>query len=402
MKRDCYVFDFALDRALKQIAEYSCRLNINEGNPEKKVGEFINSLPVIAYDGSAMRQIDASEILDFAMAGTSATLLARRWESALLVNVDNDTLTRLMTNEEAMRALMSIEGFRSLNADIETIINKSEAVKKAKKESETLTSKEKKELSDDEKEFKSKRREIQEKLIKFATRIPIFMYLSEYREYCLKDVITQLEPNLFKKVTGLSIKDFNLLCELNVFNGPLMNDAVYKFKRYEDASLVYTGLPSKHDNEAVGLFDTVISSDEYEGLYSSQQLSMSNIGYDNTDVPTGYATVTSVEDEDEDEPVPAIRSQPKGEDPLAIRKLSTPAPQLLSKAARPDAPAKYAGKAGTTDTAGIRTGTTLRHKAFGNGTVHSIDAQYISVDFDGILKKFKFPSAIQDGFLEIV
>jgi hypothetical protein len=39
-----------------------------------------------------MRQIDAGEILDFAMAGTSAPLLARCWESALLVNVDNDTL----------------------------------------------------------------------------------------------------------------------------------------------------------------------------------------------------------------------------------------------------------------------------------------------------------------------
>ena len=29
------------------------------------------------------------------------------------------------------------------------------------------------------------------------------------------------------------------LCELNVFNALLMNDAVYKFKRYEDSSLVY-------------------------------------------------------------------------------------------------------------------------------------------------------------------
>ena len=69
------------------------------------------------------------------MAGTSATLLAKRWESALLVNVDNDTLTRLMNNKDALEALMNIEGFRSLNSDIETIINKSEAVKKAKKES---------------------------------------------------------------------------------------------------------------------------------------------------------------------------------------------------------------------------------------------------------------------------
>lgn len=185
VKQECYVFDFALDRALRQISDYSCRLNVAESNPEKKVGEFINFLPVLAYDGSAMRQVNAAEILDIAMAGTSATLLAKRWESALLVNVDNDTLARLLASEEAMDALMRIEGFRSLNADIETIINKSNAVKKAKRDGEKLTPKEKKELTDAEKEYKSKRKMIQEKLIKFATRVPVFMYLTDYREYSL-------------------------------------------------------------------------------------------------------------------------------------------------------------------------------------------------------------------------
>jgi hypothetical protein len=36
------------------------------------------------------------------------------------------------------------------------------------------------------------------------------MYLTDYRERSLKDVITQLEPALFKKVTGLDVKDFEL------------------------------------------------------------------------------------------------------------------------------------------------------------------------------------------------
>ncbi len=239
-----------------------------------EVGEFIGFLPVIAYDGSTMRQIDAGEILDIAMSGTSATLLARRWESALLVNVDNETLGRLMASDEAMAALKRIEGFRSLNSDIETIINKSESVKRAKKDREKLSAKEKKKLSEEEKEYKSKLREIQEKLIKFATRIPIFMYLTDYREHCLKEVVTQLEPKLFKKVTGLEVRDFNLLCKLNIFNVPLMNDAVYKFKRYEDASLVYTGLESRHAGESVGLFDTVLSPEDYATLYHAQQQSM--------------------------------------------------------------------------------------------------------------------------------
>ena len=267
IKEECYVFDFAPDRALRQIADYSCRLNVDESNPEKKVAEFISFLPVLAYDGSSMKQIDAAGILDMAMSGTTATLLARRWESALLVNVDNETLQRLMSNKAAMEALMSIEGFRSLNQDIETIINKSEAVKKAKRDANDgeLSAKQKKELTEAEKEYKGKRKEIQDKLIKFATRVPVFMYLTDYRERCLKDVITQLEPALFKKVTALCIKDFELLVSLGVFNSGLMNDAVYKFKRYEDASLSYTGV-SKHGDQDVGLFDTVLSSKDYASL----------------------------------------------------------------------------------------------------------------------------------------
>ena len=271
LKEECYVFDFAPDRALRQIADYSCRLNVTETNSEAKVAEFINFLPVLAYDGSSMKQVDAAGILDMAMSGTTATLLARRWESALLVNVDNNTLARLMANEEAMKALMNIEGFRNLNQDIETIINKSEAVKKAKKEAndKDLTKKQKEELTEQEKEYKSLRKEIQEKLIKFATRIPVFMYLTDFREHALRDVITRLEPGLFKKVTGLTVKDFELLVSLNVFNSALMNDAVYKFKRYEDASLQYTGI-NKHEGESVGLYDTVLSINDYEHSFVNE------------------------------------------------------------------------------------------------------------------------------------
>lgn len=263
LKPECYVFDFAPDRALRQIADYSTRLNVNEDDPEKKVAEFIHFLPVLAYDGSSMRQLDPAGVLEMAMSGTTATLLARRWESALLVNVDNDTLRRLMANEQALQALMSIEGFRNLNQDIETIINKSEAVKKAKREANEseLSRDEKRQLTEEEKEFKSKRKEIQEKLIKFATRIPIFLYLTDYRERTLRDVITQLEPGLFKRVTGLTVRDFEQLVSLGLFNSALMNDAVYKFKRYEDPSLTYIGV-NRHEGEDIGLYDTVLRRQE--------------------------------------------------------------------------------------------------------------------------------------------
>lgn len=271
VKHECYIFDFAPNRALKQVQEYACKLD-NDPNtsPEQKVKDFISVLPIFSYDGSAMREIDAEGVLDYALSGTTATLLAKRWESALLVNVDNVTLQRLLNNPQAMEALSRIEKFRSLNQDLETIINQSEAVKNAKKqaaeEGRELDREEKKKLTDQEKEYKSKRKEIQEKLIAFATRVPVFMYLSDKREYTLQDVITQLEPKLFEKVTGLRVHDFHLLEKLNVFNGALMNDAVFKFKRYEDSSFEYTGIRSREDDR-VGGFNTSLTVDEHRKIY---------------------------------------------------------------------------------------------------------------------------------------
>lgn len=394
MKQECYVFDFALDRALRQISDYSCRLDVDEANPEKKVAEFINFLPVLAYDGSTMRQISAQDVLDIAMAGTSATLLAKRWESALLVNVDNDTLARLMANKEAMDALMSIEGFRSLNKDIETIINKSEAVKKAKKDGKEKTKQEKKELSDEEKEYKSMRKQIQEKLIKFATRVPVFMYLTDRRERSLKDVITQLEPGLFKKVTGLDVKDFELLCSLNVFNANLMNDAIFKFKRYEDASLSYTGI-DKHVGIDVGGWDTVIKRAEYDQLFYNQQATMEvSVVAETpvvTDAPIQYKVPIT--------PAEARRS--------VVKVSNTPKPVVSVTSQYGVKPATsvpiHTKKEDDFVVPDVAEGSSVVHKAFGEGTITKLDKaqKHIRVTFAVGEKTFVFPDAFKMGFLKL-
>ena len=80
LKPVCFVFDFAPTRALRQIAEYGIGLSPEANNPEDAVKDLVTFLPVLAYDGSHMTQVDAGGILDIAMAGTSATLLARKWE----------------------------------------------------------------------------------------------------------------------------------------------------------------------------------------------------------------------------------------------------------------------------------------------------------------------------------
>lgn len=264
LKPVCFVFDFAPTRALRQLSEYGIGLSPNEANPENAVKDLVSFLPVLAYDGANMTQIDAGGILDIAMAGTSATLLARKWESALLVNVDNDTLRRILENAEALAAVERIEGWRALGDNIiETIINKSDTVKKLKNKAKDkeLTERQKKQLTEEEQEYKSKRKLVQEKLIKFATRIPAFMYLTDFRENTLQDVITKLEPELFRTVTGLTVQDFHLLVSLKVFNTEQMNQAVFAFRRYEDASLRYTGIESHEGLTHYGLYDTVVASE---------------------------------------------------------------------------------------------------------------------------------------------
>ena len=264
LKPLCLVFDFAPTRALRQLSDYGIGLSPNESNPETAVKDLVSFLPVLAYDGANMTQVDAGGILDIAIAGTSATLLARKWESALLVNVDNETLQRVLDNPEAIAAVERIEGWRSLGDNIiETIINNSEKVKelKNKAKDKELTEKQKKQLTEEEKEYKSKRKLVQEKLIKFATRIPAFMYLTDFRENKLQDVITKLEPDLFLAVTGLTVKDFHLLVNLRVFNTEQMNQAVFAFRRYEDASLRYTGIESHEGLTHYGLYDTVVGKE---------------------------------------------------------------------------------------------------------------------------------------------
>lgn len=382
IKKECYVFDFALERALHQISDYSCRLKVDDVSPEQKVAEFISFLPVLAFDGSSMNRIDAQDILDITYAGTSATLLAKRWQTALLVHVDNDTLKRLQNNPEAMEALNNIEGFRTLNAEIQTIINRSEKVKKLKKEKgDNLTPQEKKELTEDEKKAKSLRKQVQENLLKLAARIPAFMYLTDYREQTIKDVITQIEPELFKKVTGLSVKDFDILCSIGLFDSEKMNQGIFGFRKYENSSLSYTGI-DKHEGEAIGGWDTVLRREEYEELYGKQQATMTD--FEEILIPEKYRAEKSGNTA-ENEIAAAVTdnayaaAQKQDEEKLAAEKALQ---EMLAK---------------------VQVGITVTHKKFGSGTIVWIDSakKYLRVKFDAGEKQFVFPDAFLMKFLEV-
>ena len=219
------------------------------------------------------------------------------------------------------------------------------------------------------------------------------MYLTDYRERCLKDVITQLEPGLFKKVTGLSVEDFNMLCSLGVFNAPLMNDAIFKFKRYEDASLTYTGI-DKHTNDEVGGWDTTIRKTQYEKLFYNQQSSMSEVDY------SSYSRVA--------EPDEATRIVAKQVDNKSTEKVLQVKPIVQPQPVKPTTAVVPSQETQTihdleAKLESIGVDSSIIHKKFGKGTVVKINKneKFIHIKFTLGEKKFIFPDAFLMGFLEV-
>lgn len=262
IKQQCYVFDFAPNRAFKQVVAYAENLNVGiEKGTQEKIAELISFLPILAYDGSVMDRVDVGGVLDFAMGNTTGSLLASKWNSPKLINIDANTFAGIEFNDEILSILEKIEGFRNIKEDVSILAKggKPKGKKEPKPKNEENEDDEIQETKTEKEARKKKRDYYKEKLKHFATRIPLFMYLSEYREHTLRDVITKLEPELFEKVTGISQAEFAKLEQVGLFNGTKMDAAVLGFKRFEDNSLSYTGFDRHEDEDEIGLMDSVIS-----------------------------------------------------------------------------------------------------------------------------------------------
>ena len=258
-KQTCYVFEFDPNRALQLVAEYGIRLGATgDVRPADAVGQLINYLPIFAFEGGQMHELDAQAVMDWATAGIGATALAARWNSPLLVDVNEHTLEAMLGHPDLLKSLEQIEDFRALAQNAQQIVTSTKNLKKVKREQGgELDPDQKREQSDTAK----KRKEIREKLQKFLARIPVFMYVTDFREEALKDVIESLDSALFERVTGLTVDDFKLLSKLGLFNAQNMNAAIYQFKAFEDASLHYADESQPEPREMrLGLWDRSVSA----------------------------------------------------------------------------------------------------------------------------------------------
>ena len=216
---------------------------------------------------------------------------------------------------------------------------------------------------------------MQENLLKLAARIPAFMYLTDYREQTIKDVITQIEPELFQKVTGLTVKDFDVLCSIGLFDSEKMNQGIFGFRKYENSSLSYTGI-DKHEGEAIGGWDTVLRREEYEALYSKQQATMTD--FENILIPEKYRASK------ENANVATAKKEVAATDTVVIKEDDSAQKALEEMLAK------------------VHVGVTVTHKKFGQGTIAWIDnaIKHMRIKFSVGEKQFIFPDAFILGFLK--
>lgn len=262
-KDTCFVFDFDPNRALTLIYQYGTKLagGSTKTAPADVIGELIEYLPIFAFDGGRMDPVDVNAVMDWGTAGAGAAMLAKRWGSPRLIDLSEAVLTKLLADTDLVERLEQMEDFRSLRTDATKIIAHSKKLREGKKAKGGGDSEP--EDPDVKAARKAKREQVntlRSKLLKFVQAVPVFMYLTDFREQALVDVITSLDTQLFERVTGLTLEDFHKLAEVGVFHPAHMNEAIWQFRLFERASLDYLGTaPANLEFHKFGLWDRIVA-----------------------------------------------------------------------------------------------------------------------------------------------
>jgi hypothetical protein len=204
-----------------------------------------------------MDPVDVNTVMDWGTAGAGAAMLAKRWGSPRLIDLSEDVLTKLLADSDLLERLEQMEDFRNLRQDATKIIAQSKKLREAKKGKAAATDEgDDAELSTARKAKREQVKSLRSKLLKFVQAVPVFMYLTDFREEALVDVIESLDTQLFERVTGLTLADFHKLSEVGVFHSVHMNEAIWQFRLFERASLHYLGVEfGRGEPDRVGLWD---------------------------------------------------------------------------------------------------------------------------------------------------
>lgn len=259
-KDTCFVFDFDPNRALTLVYLYGTKLagGSTKTAPADVIRELIEFLPIFAFDGGRMDPVDVDAVMDWGTAGAGAAMLAKRWGSPRLIDLSEAVLTKLLADTDLVERLEQMEDFRTLRSDATKIIAHSQKVREGRKAKGDggADDPEDPELRAARKAKREQMITLRSKLLKFVQAVPVFMYLTDFREEALVDVIESLDTQLFERVTGLTLDDFHKLADVGVFHPAHMNEAIWQFRLFERASLDYLGTTlDDPEGHRIGLWD---------------------------------------------------------------------------------------------------------------------------------------------------
>lgn len=253
LKDTCYVFDFDPNRALTLIYQYGTKVAgaSMTTSPAEAIDELVEFLPIFAFDGGRMDPVDVDAIMGWGTRGAGAAMLAKRWGSPRLVDLSEAVLNKLLADADLVGRLEQMEDFRNLREDAGRIIASAQKVRTSKKKDPDNTETKDPEIEAARKAKRERVKTLRAKLLKFIQRIPVFMYLTDFREQALVDVIESLDTQLFERVTGLTLEDFHQLSAVGVFAPDHMNEAIWQFRLFERGSLDYLAVGHQQDGQAL-------------------------------------------------------------------------------------------------------------------------------------------------------
>lgn len=233
VKERCFVFDFAPDRTLKMVAEAG-RLSTKTGNTSndrKIMGEFLNYCPVIAVEGSNMRQYNVDSMLQQLKRAYTDRVVRNGFDDK---NLYNDNLLKLDDIELAdFEALKKIVGASKQTEKVKDIdINRQGFTDEEYEQLQAIEAKPKKERTPEEIAFleeKKKKRDNAQKAMSIlrgvSIRIPLLIYGAEVpadKEITVDNFVDLVDDSSWNEfmpagVTKETYKKFSKYYEQDVF-----------------------------------------------------------------------------------------------------------------------------------------------------------------------------------------
>lgn len=224
IKVQCYVFDFAPDRALKVIAE-TAKISEKAGktsqNDRRILGEFLNFCPVIAIEGSTMSRFDATHMLQQLKRIAIDRVVRNGFEDNRLYS---DELLKMDDLElQEFDYLKKIIGqTKSMPKTDQVDINKQGLTNEEYEEKRKLEKKPKRELSEEEQKRleelkkKNKNREAAISILRgISIRMPLLIYgaelTDEKQEITIDNFTSLIDPQSWDEFMpkGVTKQRFN-------------------------------------------------------------------------------------------------------------------------------------------------------------------------------------------------